>query len=416
MLLEKEEEGVAPHFEKPLKPQVTEQDKPALLECVVLGTPTPLVKWYQNEREIKSDKGHKIIHNPETGYASLEILKPKLEDETLYTVKADNKFGRAQCRSNIILSKSVSISQPTIMQAPKITKPLKALIAKPDEDVVLEVQYEGIPKPEISWIKEGKVIKPTEDVKVITTENKTSLHISKTSSQKTGKYEVHAKNPKGEARSSGSVTVTTDKEMLEALAPYFVQPIKSQIVTPGETVIMEAVVEAQPTASFQWYQGSTPIISSTDVRLTTVDNRSILLINHVTAEEAITITCRAENAIGSVTSTATIEIIQEEDWEHSTELEYPRFVRRLSPVVVMDGEKVTFTCQVTGKPIPKVQWFFNNQPVKEAKDITICQDSEGLCMLAISEVFPENAGEYTCHAENKIGEAICKTTLVVDGK
>lgn len=63
-----------------------------------------------------------------------------------------------------------------------------------------------------------------------------------------------------------------------------------------------------------------------------------------------------------------------------------------------------------------MQWFHNSQPVRETKDITIFQDSEGVCYLAMTEVFPEDAGEYTCTAVNKMGEAVCAASLVVEGK
>lgn len=69
-----------------------------------------------------------------------------------------------------------------------------------------------------------------------------------------------------------------------------------------------------------------------------------------------------------------------------------------------------------GKPIPKITWYHKNEPIKEAKDVTIYQDSEGVCKLAISEVFPEDAGEYTCHAINKVGEAVCAASLIVEGQ
>ena len=108
--------------------------------------------------------------------------------------------------------------------------------------------------------------------------------------------------------------------------------------------------------------------------------------------------------------------ILEETWEEATELVSPTFVRRLSPIRVMDGESVDLTCIVTGKPIPKVQWYHDEKPIKEGKEITILQDSEGVCSLAITEVFPEDAGEYTCHAINPVGEAVCTTSLVVEGK
>lgn len=68
-----------------------------------------------------------------------------------------------------------------------------------------------------------------------------------------------------------------------------------------------------------------------------------------------------------------------------------------------------------GKPTPRVNWYFNNQPVKEADDVFIYQDAEGICKLTINEVFPEIEGVYTCEAVNAVGEAVCATSLIVEG-
>lgn len=146
----------------------------------------------------------------------------------------------------------------------------------------------------------------------------------------------------------------------------------------------------------------------------TQENRSILMVKQVTPELAGTYTCRAENVGGSVTCTATINIT-ETRWEEAVELVSPTFVKRLSPVRVMDGESVNLTCVVEGKPTPRVEWYHNDRPIKEGKEITIVQDTEGVCSLAITEVFPEDAGEYTCRAVNPVGEAVCKSSLVVEG-
>lgn len=70
---------------------------------------------------------------------------------------------------------------------------------------------------------------------------------------------------------------------------------------------------------------------------------------------------------------------------------------------------------MTGKPTPLVTWYHNNQPVKESKDTTIYQDTEGVCKLAINEVFPEDEGLYTCEAVNAVGEASCTASLIVEG-
>lgn len=71
--------------------------------------------------------------------------------------------------------------------------------------------------------------------------------------------------------------------------------------------------------------------------------------------------------------------------------------------------------QVTGKPTPKVVWMHNGEPINENRDATMYQDTEGVCKLAISEVFPEDAGDYTCHVENKVGKCVCTASLVVEG-
>lgn len=412
--LEKEEPGVAPHFVQPLKPQIIEETSNAILRCIVTGQPTPQIKWFKAKEEIVPSATKKLSYNLETGMATLEILEPTSVDETIYTIKATNKFGQAECRANLIVSKSVSVSQPTVMYAPKILNPLKSVAAKESEDIVLEANFEGTPKPTVSWLKNGQPIKPSKDYEVVVEESKTTLKIKKKNSkkQKEGKYEVRVVNPKGEARSSSTVVIT--EEVSEALPPHFIEPLKPQVVTTGEVVILESMVEAIPSATFEWFHESTPIVSSPEHRIVTENNKSTLLITEVKPEFGGLITCRAENAIGSVTCTASLNIIEETEWEDTKELEYPRFIKPTSPVRVMDGEKVTFTCVVTGKPIPKVEWYLNDSLVKEVKDVVISQDTQGVCTLTISEVFPENAGEYTCRAVNKIGEAICKSPLIVE--
>lgn len=154
--------------------------------------------------------------------------------------------------------------------------------------------------------------------------------------------------------------------------------------------------------------------STPQIRIVSQENRSILMVKEVTSDLIGNYTCRAENVGGSVTCTATINLT-EITWEEAIELASPTFVKRLSPVKIMDGESVNLTCIVEGKPIPRVEWYHNNKPIKEGKEIIIVQDMEGVCSLAITEVFPEDAGEYTCRAVNPVGEAVCTSSLIVEG-
>lgn len=415
---EKEEDGIAPHFATPLKPLMVEEHKPAILSCTVTGTPVPEIKWYRGEQEIKPKKGIEIAYNPETNEAKLTILEPTSTDVTIYRVRAINKFGRAECRANLLVSNAVNISKPEVLHAPRITKPVPALIAEKGEPLVLFAEFESTPQPEVKWFRNGVEITPLDNRVIKVYNNTTELKIPDITKKDSGKYEVRVKNLVGEARSSGSVTVQDHKAVVDTedkpKAPRFIEALYPQTVNIGEVVIMEASVESYPTASFQWFHETTPLVSSAGIRIVTKDNRSVLLVKGIKPENAGIYTCRAENVVGSVTCTASVNIL-ETTWEEAPELISPSFVKRLSPVRVMDGESVDLTCIIKGKPTPKIQWFHDKKSIKEGKEITILQDSEGVCSLAISEVFPEDAGEYTCQAVNPAGETVCTTSVVVDG-
>ena len=80
--------------------------------------------------------------------------------------------------------------------------------------------------------------------------------------------------------------------------------------------------------------------------MVTADNRSVLIIREVASEHDGIYTCRAENVAGSVTCTATLNVVPTTEWEDVEELVSPTFVKKLANVRVMDGEEVHFTCQV----------------------------------------------------------------------
>lgn len=413
--LEAEEEGIAPQFVPPIKPKVVEENKQSFLECRAIGTPAPRVLWFKGEKEIKSDKKHTIQYNSETGDAKLIVHETNINDEQIYKVKAINKFGTAECRANLILQKSVEVIKPTVVEAPKFVKPIKAQIVSSKDHVNLDAEFEGIPEPEITWYRNGKTIISTAEIQIKTQNYRTNLYIAPSCKQKSGNYEVRAVNDGGEAKSSCSVKVSDDEEMKKVKAPRFIKPLKPEIVTPGEVVILETIVEAFPTATFQWFMQSRPILSSEEVRINSAENKSVLILQSVSKEQIGLYTCRAENVGGSATCTANIAILEEEVHEKIVEFSSPYFTEKIKPVIVMDGEKVTLTCKITGKPTPRIKWLHNEKEIEEAKHISISQDTEGLCELCIEEVFPENAGEYICEATNKFGKATCKTTVVVEG-
>uniref|UniRef100_A0A336LRZ8 CSON014789 protein n=1 Tax=Culicoides sonorensis TaxID=179676 RepID=A0A336LRZ8_CULSO len=412
---EPEETGIAPSFITPLKIEVPEDKDKAKVTCQVHGIPQPIVKWYKEDVEIVNCEETIITYDETTGHTVLEVNNPEKNRPIVYTIEAENKFGRAIGRANVFIQEHLIEKKPEKLKAPKIITPLRAQIVKTGSTLVFDCKYEGLPQPTVKWFKNGKEIKveEEEEVTIITEEYRSRLEIRNVNRKRTGKYEIVATNKAGEAKSSGSVVVSDTKDE-QVKAPRFIKPLTPKIVAEGEVVILEATVESHPTSSFQWFYHQTPIKSSNETRIVTNENKSVLIIESFTRRSSGAYTCRAENVAGSVTSTATVEILEEVHMEEVTEFTSPRFVEKIKPTKVMDGEKLVLSCQVRAVPTPKIQWMHNNLVINEAKHVQLEQDNTGICTLIIPEIFPENAGEYTCVAENKFGKATCKTTVVVD--
>lgn len=101
----------------------------------------------------------------------------------------------------------------------------------------------------------------------------------------------------------------------------------------------------------------------------------------------------------------------------TTEEAPPEFVEELQPQILPDGEEVVMSCRVMGSPLPVVRWYKDGQEIMPSTDFQISYDeSTGFSTLKIPEVFPEDAGEYACTAENMFGDATTSASLVVDSK
>uniref|UniRef100_A0A663DX74 Ig-like domain-containing protein n=1 Tax=Aquila chrysaetos chrysaetos TaxID=223781 RepID=A0A663DX74_AQUCH len=91
----------------------------------------------------------------------------------------------------------------------------------------------------------------------------------------------------------------------------------------------------------------------------------------------------------------------------------PRFAVPFADVEVTEGLEAVFECVVTGTPVPVVQWFRGDTCVTPATGKYVVSQKEGLHSLKVQNVGPSDGGWYHCRAMNRLGEAMCKGSLVV---
>uniref|UniRef100_A0A8C5X5E9 Ig-like domain-containing protein n=1 Tax=Malurus cyaneus samueli TaxID=2593467 RepID=A0A8C5X5E9_9PASS len=91
----------------------------------------------------------------------------------------------------------------------------------------------------------------------------------------------------------------------------------------------------------------------------------------------------------------------------------PRFAVPITDIKVTEGLDAVFECVVTGTPVPVVQWFRGDTCVTPGTGKYVVSEKEGLHSLKVQTVGPSDGGWYRCQATNKLGEAMCKGSLVV---
>lgn len=194
----------------------------------------------------------------------------------------------------------------------------------------------------------------------------------------------------------------------------FIKPLVPQIIPEGEVAFLEAEVTSKPEADFTWFRHGQKITADEEleVQITSGDNKSSLVLGELFEDDSGDYTVTAQNPIGRASSTATLLV----EGEGAEEAEPPAFNPPLTPLRVMDGDEVRFSCRVMGNPKPRLLWLQNGRPIGHHREVRVTQTPDGRAGLEISEVFPEDAGDYTCIARNKAGEARTTANLAVECK
>ncbi|XP_010018809.1 PREDICTED: pro-neuregulin-2, membrane-bound isoform, partial [Nestor notabilis] len=93
----------------------------------------------------------------------------------------------------------------------------------------------------------------------------------------------------------------------------------------------------------------------------------------------------------------------------------PPKLKKLKSPNVHVGEKISLKCEATaGNPQPSYKWFKDGKELKKSKDIRIKYgNGKKISRLQFNKVKLEDAGEYSCEAENVLGKDTEKGSLNV---
>ena len=98
----------------------------------------------------------------------------------------------------------------------------------------------------------------------------------------------------------------------------------------------------------------------------------------------------------------------------------PNITSEITDQTKIEGETVSFICQVTSEPAPTIIWLLNEIIINYTKDkYDISQSSFDITIintLTIINVQSSDVGTYTCNATNVVSSDTSSGVLTVNGE
>ncbi|CAI4222564.1 unnamed protein product [Auanema sp. JU1783] len=324
---------------------------------------------------------------------------------------------------------------------------------------------------EIQWLLNGSPVSASSRVKMINDFGWIILDINQTETRDSGEWKCIAKNAAGQAEATTQLQIQGRENIAyDSLQPQSLDRIReiesAKPVAPEaaatvysapqivQALAVQGAVEEQGAAHLmaqytpaddsrlkvEWLRNGQPLGHSNRYRQVSDFGFAVLDILHLLAHDSGEYTIRVYNDAGEATSSAKIEVApssglilhpqneqkaqaveqleanlhrRPEEHIEETEEKLPVFIEPLSaPVDCAESERVHFSARY--EPINdnklQIQWYLDGRPLKTGSRVKAINDF-GICVLEISPVYPEDSGEYTCRAINRVGEAVTSTRI-----
>ncbi|XP_042642365.1 hemicentin-2 [Tyto alba] len=359
--------SVPPTIANDLMDVVVTRLSPAVLTCYASGVPPPVVSWSKDGAQLGSrGGGYRILP---TG--ALEIRQALPVHTGHYTCTARNVAGTAQKHLQL-----------TIHEPPAL-KPLPGMVmVMVNASAVLSCEVTGVPRPEVTWQKDGVGIAGGPGLKVLPNGQ---LHLLRVSPGDAGTYLCVARNPSGTAAGRTRLIVQVPP-IIEA------GPVKL-VVLEGLEVLLPCAARGIPEPRVSWSRegvlvrgggGKATILPSGD-----------LLLRDVQEGDAGSYSCTAVNSAGRAVHQLSLSV-------HTQ----PTFTLPPGDVTLSRGERLELVCATAGSPQPHISWTANGQLITDG-----VSGQSGRSTLRREAATRADSGTYVCHAENSAG-AIRATAFV----
>uniref|UniRef100_A0A336MAK9 CSON008164 protein n=1 Tax=Culicoides sonorensis TaxID=179676 RepID=A0A336MAK9_CULSO len=415
-----EEKMVHPSFKELFADITVPEGGSAKFECIVMGRPTPKVKWLFNDQPIQgkdllpSTSGDRhILFIPETSKATVGKI----------SCVAENEVGRAVCIAYLQIVPStldIVVPQPTnnttnennITNVTNITnvRNINEYITSTTNKVI----ENGDTKHSETHTKQAihdQMIKSRDGEAPVMHEMR-HLDESRTvenAAPKKPEEEITIKEAKDVQDSiiATSGQISTGKPARKSMPPRLTSPFVGKIVDQHKDVVFEATFDGFPTPTIEITKNGNPLEMELDrVKISRDLNTVKVELKNVNVNDAGRYSCTVTNPAGSAGCTADLVV--------KKHVLPPVFCHRLASTIVTVDDRLNLEVTITGIPEPTVTWFKDEIPLKDANLSPFKQSkADNSYKLTIEHAQLSDAGKYMVRATNAGGEARSIADIVI---
>ncbi|XP_075216737.1 neuroglian isoform X2 [Lycorma delicatula] len=359
------------------------------------GWPKPNVYWLIQDSSggIRSINNSRMTLDPEGNLWFSNVTRFDASDDFVYSCAATSVFRNEYKLGNRVILKVLSTGASA---AQNKHAPVQQYVSRKNEvalrgkQVKLYCIFGGTPLPQTLWSKDGRPMISSD--RVMPDNYGKSLMIKHVDFDDKGVYSCEASNGVGEAKS-----YSVDLKVIAT--PYFTEEPELINAAEDETVEFRCAASGEPKPEIKWIHNGKPISEAPANPRRTVTANSIKIVK-LERKDTGNYGCNATNSLGYVYKDVYVNVLA-----LAPEITIPP-----KDEATVDGRDVILTCRVFGAPKPEVKWLRSNLELTGGRYTTLENGD-----LRITDVNFPDAGQYTCYASNKLGNAEASGSLTVRG-
>ncbi|NXB77102.1 HMCN1 protein, partial [Donacobius atricapilla] len=365
---------VAPKIRSSPQTTVVHINTSALLECAAEGVPAPRITWRKDGAVFTGNNSRYWLLED----GSLHIPWAQVADTGRYVCMATNAAGSERQRIDLRV-----LVPPTI--APGQTN----ITVTVNVQTTLPCEATGIPRPAISWKKNGHLLSVDQNQNTYRLLSSGSLVIISPTVDDTAVYECSVSNAAGEDQRAIDLTVQ--------VPPSIADEATELLVTKLSPVVVSCTASGVPIPSVHWTKNGIKLLPRGDGYR--ILSSGAVEIPAAQLAHGGRYTCVARNAAGSAHRHVTLHV-----------QEPPVIQAQPGVLDVIVNNPIVLPCGATGTPQPVITWQKEGINVITTGNSYTVQPSGS---LQIARAAVEDAGTYMCVAQNPAGTALGKIKLKV---